>query len=64
MSVRSGFVAPKDYHINFLFLWAYFMIVIPETCRAHWIRYLCIYWKHTTILYVVHIFFFHTKLTI
>jgi hypothetical protein len=29
------------------FIWAYFMKVIPKTCRAHWTRYICIYWKHT-----------------
>jgi hypothetical protein len=37
------------------FIWAYFMKVIPETCRTHWVRYICIYWKYTTILYVVDI---------
>ena len=45
-----------------VFICAYFMKVIPETCRARWIIYLCIYWKNTTILYVVHIILY--KLTI
>jgi hypothetical protein len=46
-----------------VFICAYFMKVIPETCRAHWTIYLCIYWKNTTILYVVNIIFPY-KLTI
>ena len=46
-----------------VFICAYFMKVIPETWRAHWTIYRCIYWKNTTILYVVNIIF-PCKLTI
>jgi len=34
-----------------LWLWAYMMKVIPETCRVHLIGYLCFYYTH--FLYVV-----------
>ena len=44
---------PKIFYIIWLSIWAYFMKVIPETCRALWIRYIRIYLKHTAILYVL-----------
>ena len=56
LSIPSGFVALKDWWIIFYFFYfAYSIKVNPETCRALWIRYLYVYWKHTTILYVVDI---------
>ena len=47
------------YYYTF-FIWLFLLSrtlrsFIPETCRTHWMIYLCIYWKHTTITYVVYI---------
>jgi hypothetical protein len=48
-------VISENFNIIWLSIWAYFMKVIPETCRALWIRYLRILLKHTAIVYVLDI---------